>query len=91
MKTSIFITLFLVSCATWSNKTGRKSKSSSIDCKPTKMLGLVSDGKLSKMDSIVLKTAKTKCGEIYEKSPCVRSFKKTGKTSYEVICGRSEK
>jgi len=36
-------------------------------------------------------TAKKRCGEIYQKSPCVKVFRKRSESDFSVICGESNK
>lgn len=42
----------------------------------------------NKEDFKVLNTANTRCGEIYQDSPCVKKFYKKEEQSYWVICGK---
>lgn len=38
-------------------------------------------------DAITLKRAKTRCGEIYEDSPCLKLFIKKDDYTYNAVCG----
>lgn len=41
-------------------------------------------------DSVSLRTAVKRCGEIYRNSPCVKRFIKRGERDYSVVCGAPE-
>jgi len=41
-------------------------------------------------DQETLERSRTRCGEKYPSSPCVKVFTKTGKRSYQAICGAAK-
>ena len=42
------------------------------------------------LDRVHLTTAKKRCGEIYKKSPCLRTFIKRSPSDYSAICWKGK-
>ena len=55
-------------------------------CPKTEIRGNLTYG-WDSYDQETLQMAKIRCGEKYPSSPCVKVFTKTGKRSYQVVCG----
>lgn len=60
-----------------------------LSCPPTKMENATTYP-WNEFDMKTLKHVKTRCGQIYPNSPCVKLFRKWDKKDYSVICGREK-
>jgi hypothetical protein len=57
-------------------------------CPKTKIIGAKEYG-WTAYDEKILNNARTRCEQLYKKSPCVKMFIKSSKTSYQVVCGKT--